>query len=443
MSRRYDAHGPVADGPTSRMSSVLALRMPRHLAPAGGPAHAAPEETRWRPTWLGVPPIVLAAALAPVDPALVYAFGLWLAGLALLGSGRIPRPGPVDYLALLLCGWVSATLMWTRDAAASQVAVQAWWTVASLLVAARHVLTTRRRLLMVAGALLGGTVWTAVRLLLADDAGDSALRVGLDGVGINYTAYALTSGTLVCVLLLVARAGNRLVRTGLWALFPLFAYAIVLTGTRASLVALVAVAGYLLAARAHRSSWAWPVAASAFLLAVVPFGHLTPYRPEWLDSVFNRPLDDLSGRLLVWPIAEASFWESPLVGIGAGAFPSTNPYFGIGAHSLLLTLGNDIGLLGIALVVVLIAHVLRGAAPASGRGNALLVGVLFVGWTPIWLSGHWEISPFAWLVLALWSRLPVALVLPRGGRRRRRRSDPVLPRRPVPRRPAGVPAQQT
>ncbi|MEU9506156.1 O-antigen ligase family protein [Micromonospora sp. NPDC048170] len=431
MSRRYDAHGSVLDHSATGMSAAPVPRDPLHPARTAGPAHAAPEETRWRLTWLGVPPLGLAAALAPVDPDLVFGFGLWLAGLALLGNGRLPRLGPLDHLALLLCGWVTASLMWTRDAAASQVAVQAWWTVALLLVAARHVLTTRRRLLVVAGALLAGTVWTAVRIVLAGGTGEPAPRVGLDDMGVNHTSYALTSGTLVCVMLLVARVGNRPVRAGLWTLFPLFVHATVLTGTSASLIALAAVAGYLLVTLAHRHAWAWSVVLSALLLVAVPFGHLTPYRPEWLDSVFNGPLDDLSGRLLVWPIAEASFWESPLVGIGAGAFPGINPYFGIGAHSLLLTLGNDVGLVGIAIFIAMITYVIRGAEPTSARRSALLVGVLVVGWTPIWLTGHWEISPLAWMVLALWSRLPVALAPPPSGRRRRRRSAPPQLRRPT------------
>ncbi|MEH0972536.1 O-antigen ligase family protein [Micromonospora sp. CPCC 205546] len=437
MSRRYEAPASVPDRTVQWPSAVPAPRVPLRPARTTGPAHAASDERGRGLTWLGVPPLGLAAALAPVDPGMVFGFGLWLAGLALLGSGRVPRLGPLDYVALLLCGWTTASLMWTRDVAASQTAVQAWWTVTLLLIGARHVLTTRRRLLAVAAALLGGTVWAAVRLILAGDTGEPTLRVGLDGVGVNYTAYALTSGVLVCVMLLVARAGNRPVRVGLWALFPLLAHAIVLTGTRASLVALTAVAGYLLFARVYRQAWAWCLAVAALLLVVVPFGHLTRYRPEWLDAAFSRPLDDLSGRLLVWPIAEASFWESPLVGIGVGAFPSTNPYFEIGAHSLLLTLGNDVGLVGIAIFVALLTHVMRGAAPTAGRRNAALVGVLLAGWTPIWLSGHWEISPFAWLVLALWSRLPVALALPRAGRRRRRRTYPPAPRRPAPGRAYG------
>ncbi|MEH1166197.1 O-antigen ligase family protein [Micromonospora sp. CPCC 205539] len=380
---------------------------------------------RWNLAGLGVLPICVAAALAPANPNLVFAGGLWLAALALLTSGRIPRIGPADYLALLICCWASTTLMWSRDVESSQIAVRAWWTVALLLIAARHVLSTRRRLLLVAGSFLGGALWAAVQLMLVRDSAEAdptpALRTSLDGVGVNYTAYCLVTAVLVSLLLLVVRPGNRLVRVALWLLLPVFVYATTLTGTRASLIALTAVAVYLILSRLAVRTWVLAAPAAVILLTAVPFGHLAQHPPQWLENLFDRPLDDLSGRLAVWPIAEASFWESPVVGIGAGAFPSTNPYYEVGAHTLLLTLGNDVGLLGIGLFVALIGFLLRGAAPGQGRRHGLLVGALIVAWTPIWLSGHWEISPAAWLVLAIWSRLPVALpVRPPAHRQRRR-----------------------
>ncbi|WP_435207475.1 O-antigen ligase family protein [Micromonospora sp. bgisy143] len=398
-TRSIVEHQPRRPGgatPTTRR-----IDKPRAVDPMTGP--------RWNLARLSVLPICLAAFLAPLSPNLVYRGGLWIAAAALVTSGRIPRTGPADYLAILICCWASTTLMWTRDIESSQIAIRAWWTVALLLIAARHVLSSRRRLLLVAGAYLAGAGWTTVQLIRASRLDATALRISLDGVGVNYTAYCLATAALVAVLLLVARVGNRLVRTALWLLLPLFGYGTMLTGTRASQIALAAVAAYLVIDRLAGRTWAFAAAGSALLLVLVPFGHLTRYQPQWLENVFNRPLDDLSGRLAVWPIAEASFWDSPLVGIGVGAFPSTNPYYGVGAHTLLLTLGNDLGLIGIALFVALIGFLLRDAAPRLGRRHGMLVGALIVGWTPIWLSGHWEISPVAWLMLALWSRLPVAL----------------------------------
>ncbi|MEV6371699.1 O-antigen ligase family protein [Micromonospora musae] len=368
------------------------------------------------------------AALAPVNPQLAYQYGIWLAVIALLTSGRMPRLGPVDCLAVLLCVWATATSMWTQDQAATEVAVYAWWTVALLLLAARHVMNTRRRLLLVAVAFLAGTTWAAIELISVGGTTEpSLLRQGIDGVGINYTAYSLATGMVVSLMLWAARTGSRTTRTALLLAVPVLGYATVITGTRASLIAVILVALYVFVNSAVKQAWVAAVAVSAVLLLAVPFSNLGQYSPGWLDDTFDRPLEDLSGRLLIWPIAEASFWESPLLGIGAGAFPGTNPYYGVGAHSLLLALGNDVGIVGIAIFVALIGFVLRDAAPATGKRNRMLVGALIVAWTPIWLSGHWEISPAAWLVLAVWSRLPLAVTPRRSPRRHRRADEPPLP----------------
>ncbi|TNH27618.1 O-antigen ligase family protein [Micromonospora orduensis] len=412
MAKGYGATRSIMEQLPRRAGGAAPTTSPIGHPRPGGPAAATPPGTRWNLAGFSVLPICLAAVLGAVNPNLVYQGGLWLAAAALLASGRIPRIGPADYLAILICCWASATLMWSRDIESSQIAVRAWWTVALLLIAARHVLSSRRRLLLVAGSYLAGAGWTAVELIRASRLDETALRVSLEGVGVNYTAYCLVTAALVTVLLLVARVGVRPVRAALWLLLPLFGYGTMLTGTRASQIALVAVAAYLVVDRLAGRTWAFAIGVSAALLVLVPFGHLARYQPQWLANVFDRPLDDLSGRLAVWPVAEASFWDSPLVGIGAGAFPSTNPYYGVGAHSLVLTLGNDLGVIGMVMFAALIGFLIRDAAPWLSRQHGILVGALIVGWTPIWVSGHWEISPVAWLTLALWSRLPVALAEP-------------------------------
>ncbi|WP_433131788.1 O-antigen ligase family protein [Micromonospora sp. CA-240977] len=430
MAEPHGVTGSTIERPTRPPGSIPADESPIGRRRAPGFTEPAPIVSRWNLSSLSVLPICVAAALAPVNATLVYSGGLWLAVVALLSSGRIPRVGAADYLALLICCWASTTLIWSRDIESSRVAVQAWWTVALLLIAARHVLCSQRRLVLVAGAFLGGAVWAAIQLFIAGRRDETALRISLDGVGVNYTAYCLATAAVVTVLLLVVRAGNRLVRAVLWLLLPLFGYATSLTGTRACLVALAAVAVYLVVDRIAGRTWAIAIVLSAVLLAVVPFADLAQYQPPWLEHLFNRPIEDLSGRLAVWPIAAASFWDSPLLGIGVGAFPSTNPYYGVGAHSLLLSLGNDLGLIGIALFAALVGFLLRDAAPGDSRRRGMLVGVLIVAWTPIWLSGHWEISPAAWLVLAIWSRVPVAIPVRTAAHRRRRRAR-VDERRPV------------
>jgi hypothetical protein len=104
-----------------------------------------------------------------------------------------------------------------------------------------------------------------------------------------------------------------------------------------------------------------------------------------------------------------SAWsQAPLVGNGAGVFPALNPYH-IGPHTLLLTLGNDLGLIGVVLYAATFFTALAKPASYSLPLSRRLVGVFLAALLPIWLTGHWESSPGAWLALALLSVLPRVL----------------------------------
>lgn len=124
----------------------------------------------------------------------------------------------------------------------------------------------------------------------------------------------------------------------------------------------------------------------------------------WLDGLYGRPTGDISGRLSIWPYALSTWWESPLTGSGAGVFISTNPYE-IGPHNLLLTVGNDLGLVGVLLYFGTMAAALVTAA-RTGRTALLLACAFTAAMLPIWLTGQWETALGFWLALGLLTVLP-------------------------------------
>jgi O-antigen ligase len=350
-------------------------------------------------------------------------FACWSADQAYLGpallaavvlSGRIPRPGLVDVLALLLGVWVVASLSWTLDTLATRSAVYLYGTCVLLLVAVRHIVTTARDLLAVGGAFLAGCLVRAVELIRAYSTGgdlgragafDLSVRYGIEGFNINLTAYTMVAGILLAVLLGTVGGLPRAARLVFYASVPLLGYAVLLSGTRGALAALVLGAAYLLCSRAApRACWlaaAFGVPA-ALLLVPLGLGEATLLRLDGL--VADRATGDLAGRMLVWPEAVAAWWQSPLAGIGAGAFMAVSSW-GIGAHSLLLTLGADLGLVGVLCYAAVLAAVVMPVGRASRHG-ARLAGLLLVTFLPIWLTGHWEAALAAWLPLALFSLVP-------------------------------------
>ncbi|MEU2664299.1 O-antigen ligase family protein [Micromonospora sp. NBC_01740] len=383
----------------------------------------------------------------PLGPALLAAVVL---------SGRIPRPGLVDVLALLLGVWVVASLGWTLDTSATRSTVYLYGTCLLLLVAVRHIVTTTRDLLAVGVAFIAGCLIRAVELIRAPSTGgdldrtgafDLSVRYGIEGVNINLTAYTMVAGILLAVLLGSVGGLPRAVRLALYACVPLLGYAVLLSGTRGALAALLLGAVYLVCSRAApRACWlvAAVVVPAVLLLVPLGLGEATMLRLDGL--VADRATGDLAGRMLVWPEAVAVWGQSPLAGIGAGAFMAVSSW-GIGAHSLVLTLGADLGLVGVLCYAAVLAAAIWPVGRASRLG-ARLAGLFLVMFLPIWLTGHWEAALAAWLPLALFSLVPALTADPSsrphgtGGRHHRRdhRSGPdgVLPRSGG-RRPAVVP----
>jgi O-antigen ligase len=355
-------------------------------------------------------PLCASAALAPVLPSPILLHGIWLAVASVVLSGRLPRLGAVDFLALGVALWASITTLWTVDAEASALAVRSYWGVGLLLIAIRHGVNSRRALFGLSAFFLAGCAYAAGQLIVDGRGLEPGIRRGVDGLNFNYTAYSLVTGVVVALMLLAFLPPlARRTRVALWLLNGLLTYAVSFTGTRGAMVALASMAIYLLVSRVSRA-WAWggAVVVVPLVLFCVPIGLYNGADLVWLEDFFDRSSGDLSGRLLFWPYALRSWFESPMTGIGVGAFPSTNPYYGVGAHSLVLTLGNDLGLVGLLLYGGTVVAALGAASSWRVPGGRPLCGLLLVGWLPIWLTGHWELAPVAWLVVALWSKLRVA-----------------------------------
>lgn len=157
-------------------------------------------------------------------------------------------------------------------------------------------------------------------------------------------------------------------------------------------------------------------AAAPVALALVPLG-ITESALLWFESYLGqRTTGDLSGRLVVWPEALAAWSDSLFLGNGPGVFPISNS-MGIGAHNLVLTVGNDLGLLGLLIYVAVVASALAVAWLRSASGPRL-VSVFLIALLPIWLTGHWEVAMGFWLLLAAVSVFPSAAAAPSGVRQR-------------------------
>ncbi len=351
------------------------------------------------------------AAVTAFSTALSPLISLPLAGLAALM--RLPqwRFNAADYLAALLAALTLSSIWWTR---ANDLTAQHSLRMGGallLFVALRVAMVQRRDVLAGAAGYVLGCAYSILLLVRENSLTgidwrfDSIRTYTVEGLNQNYVAYALAAG----VAMLAFLVGTR-VRP--WFLFPVLVtlyLGIGLTGSRGGLFAFV-LAGvwWLIPKQVRARSWK-PMAASACILAVA----LTT---GWLDDVLRklfkasqvRETGELNGRLNVWPIARDVIVQDPIIGAGAGSFPSLNPW-AIYAHNAILDVGSGLGSVGITVFVTLLACILvREPKHASTSERHLCVGVTFLVLLPPLMSGYWYASPAIWVLLAVCSKTAVA-----------------------------------
>ncbi|QTE29022.1 O-antigen ligase family protein [Pengzhenrongella sicca] len=366
--------------------------------------------------------LAVVAGYSTFDPGTALRFGAVIClGVLLSEAGRI-RPRAADVLAVALTLWAAMSLTWAVNPSATALAVGNQVAVLAIFVATRTTIRTPTQLAIVAFGFVGGCVVALAKLVNQNQGASfnvelSVARYGIAGVNLNYTAYSLTTGLAIIVLLWQVRGPLHRARPLLLVLVPLFYFGLAQNGSRGAFLGAVLVLAWLVTWRLFPFVG---VTVPVLLLCVGVFMTLTGWGDNTLrllDAGSLRTTENLAGRLAVWPYARESISENPFVGIGAGGFSTINP-FGIGAHNVPLEVAAGLGLIGLCLLAAsafsaLLAET-RTVEPLTRR---LLVGTLIAASGPILLSGHWEVAPAGWFALALFSRIGV---LPPPPPRRRR-----------------------
>ncbi|MEH0932518.1 O-antigen ligase family protein [Micromonospora sp. CPCC 205558] len=351
--------------------------------------------------------------------------------VAILVSYRTPRLFPPDLLAAATGSWACVTLLWAADFDAALRMAYLYGAACAMFIAVRHVVHTRAAFFAVGYAFLAGCVGTTIKLMtdpvpnsfqVRDSVMDFSIRYGIEGVNYNYTAYSLAAGVAVAAVLLLLGPSTKVEWIGILAAAAVLFWGVLLTGTRGALIAVLVGAAYLLLSMvAARLARALAVATVPVALILVPLGLYRVLSSEmlWLDGAFaGRATGDLSGRLYIWPYALSHWAESPLLGIGPGMLTATGD-LGLGAHNLLLSVGNDLGLIGVVLYAGILTFALAGPFRHPSPACLRVAGVFLITQAPIWLTGHWEVSPVCFVALALVSVAPVAVRPSTSGTRRR------------------------
>lgn len=229
-------------------------------------------------------------------------------------------------------------------------------------------------------------------------------RLNMDGLNINYAGYALAAGFSMVVLLWVTKPRTLRRRLSLAITAAALILGIVLSDTRGAFVGLALMAAWLILCFLFKRP---PYKALVFVVLLVAFSIATGILDRAslvLEGLLGRATGDWSGRLIIWPLAREDWSHHFLLGTGVSTFLTRN-YLGIGAHDLILELGTGTGIIGVLIYVTFLWSSLGKRTSLAGEKPAtILIGCFIAVSAFSYLTGHWELSPAAFVGLAAFSR---------------------------------------
>lgn len=227
-------------------------------------------------------------------------------------------------------------------------------------------------------------------------------RQTIEGLNNNYISYILAGAVSLSLVYGYMNNSSRLAWLFICIFIGLVYYNLSLLGTRGAMISVVLLVCWALIYKlVNRRIVVGLALVSIFSLVFISFGVFDLLLSSFDMYDADRATGDLSGRLDVWPLARNLIYENLFLGIGIGAFSSYNP-IGIGAHNFILTMLLELGLIGFILFsIVLIRGLMPGFYVDAPRISRYVTGSFICYWTPIALTGHWELAIPSWLIFAL------------------------------------------
>ncbi len=324
---------------------------------------------------------------------------------AVLQSGRLRMPGPMQWLALTFFLWFCCTYFWTIDPVATLIKLRGLvqelmivWLVWEFAESASDL-----------RALLRATVagcWVLALLTLANFATASVVaeqvRFAAEGQDPNDVARFLSLGFPLAALLVTSERhwGWRVLAAGY---LPLGLLGVLLTGSRGGFLAAVAGlfgSGVLLARhhpkRVLTGALALPPIA-VLLWLIVPRGSL-----ERLATIGEQIQGgDLNQRMNIWSAGWRAFVHAPFFGTGAGTFVSAAGTATVDtAHNTALSIAVSGGLCALFVAVAVVAAAIWSIMQTRGPLRWALATALVV-WGITSLVATVEESRTTWLLLAV------------------------------------------
>jgi O-antigen ligase len=332
----------------------------------------------------------------------------WLASVLL--SGRFREPRLTHFLALLFVIWNGFSLFWTVDGSATQGRVVTYAQLLGLMLVLWDTVDTTPRLRATLTSYLAGSYVTVVALLigyvLLGVATERHGRVTLGSFHPNDVGMILAVSVPVAAYLMwvppMQQRWRRLWAIACAAYVPLAAFAVLVTGSRAALAAIIPGLAYLfyLLTRRHKAvSIGTLVGLAAVGVLAIPFVPAQVLmRLEGTDAALRA--GNLNERETIWSEAIRLIRENPIQGSGGGAFRAAAVGANKAPHDLALGLLAEVGVIGFGLFAAMLVTALLSLRHVEPLLRGMWIAV-FTAWLGAALLHNWEARKQTWMLIGL------------------------------------------
>ncbi len=339
-----------------------------------------------------------------------------LAGFAFATGRSLRPPNLLLALSAAFASWMALTWLWsiapdttwTRAATYAQLFVMMWlvWEFAR----------TQYRQTALMSAYVAGAAVSSVATIVRFAQNEQTYYRRYAAYGFDPNDLALTVALSIPLALYVSHRSRGFARWALWGTVALAEAAVLLTGSRTSLVA--SFVAFTFVALRWRSTAPIERAAGVALAGLLLIGlvRLAPAASRERLANFQAQAGTLHGRTRIWKAGLKAWKQHPIAGVGAGAYPfAVKPWLGVPpipgheyvAHNTFLSVLVEGGVAGLALFGAMLAATVVFTWMMAPRDRALWFVMLAVWFTGV-ATLTWEHRKPTWLILALiataWAR---------------------------------------
>lgn len=333
---------------------------------------------------------------------------MFLAVLTLLQEPTIRRWNPAIWLLIAFVVWNAVSLLWTVSVESTVQRLSTYTALLAFVWLIYQFAPVPSQQAWLLCSYVTGACVSAAMLFLAWHQGvglaDGSDRYTGGGIDCNELALMLSTAISSAFYLASAVRGTTKCMAWLaWGLIPVFAFAILLTGSRGGTAAMVAM---LLVLLFFSQATGWKVKALFILLLALTAILVFAYVPaaSLIRLAETSEANTFQTRQAYWSVGLAQWMGSPLCGIGAGAFADAvmRSLYGLRpvAHNTYISILTETGLIGLGIFIVLLLVLLRCAWRLPLAQRCLSLSMLTV-WMVGGLSLTLDCKKSLWLIFAL------------------------------------------